>query len=209
MDKCYGLLESGLNELGLSIALDKLNALQAFLSLIEKWNKTYNLTAIRKKEDMAILHILDSLAVLPHLRGARMLDIGTGAGLPGIPLALYEPEMEFVLLDSNAKKTRFVRQVVLELGLKNVRVCHSRIEMFQDAEGFNTIISRAFASFRDMVEKSSHLLVENGQVLAMKAQNPDKELKQLSKPGEIIQLNVPGINAERCLVRIEKGEVYG
>ena len=157
MDKCYGLLESGLNELGLSIALDKINALMVFLELMEKWNKTYNLTAIRNKEDMAVLHILDSLAVLPYLQGSRVLDIGTGAGLPGIPLAIYQPETNFFLLDSNAKKTRFVQQVVLELGLKNVQVCHFRVEEYHDAEGFNCIVSRAFSSLQEMVEKTRHL----------------------------------------------------
>jgi 16S rRNA (guanine527-N7)-methyltransferase len=209
MDKCYGLLESGLNELGLSIALDKINALMAFLELIEKWNKTYNLTAIRNKEDMAVLHILDSLAVLPYLQGSRVLDIGTGAGLPGIPLAIYKPEVKFFLLDSNAKKTRFVQQAVLELGLKNVFVCHFRVEEYHDAEGFNCIVSRAFSGLQEMVEKTRHLMHENSLLLAMKGQKPDAELERLSMSGEIIPLYVPGIDAERCLVRIEKGEVYG
>ncbi len=209
MDKCYGLLESGLNELGLSIALDKINGLLAFLALIEKWNKTYNLTAIRNKEDMAVLHILDSLAVLPYLRESRVLDVGTGAGLPGIPLAIYKPEMEFVLLDSNAKKTRFVQQVVLELGLKNVHVCQSRAEEYQDAEGFNTIVSRAFSGLQVLLDKTKHLLRDNSLLLAMKGQRPGNELKQIPAAGEIIPLHVPGIDAERCLVRIEKGEVYG
>ncbi len=209
MDKCYGLLESGLNELGLSIALDKINALMAFLELMEKWNKTYNLTAIRTKEDMVILHILDSLAVLSFLQGSRVLDVGTGAGLPGVPLAIYKPEMKFVLLDSNAKKTRFVQQVVMELGLKNVHICHSRVEEYYDAEGFNCIVSRAFSSLQEMVEKTRHLMHENSLLLAMKGQKPDAELARLSMPAEIIPLYVPGINAERCLVRIEKGEVYG
>ncbi len=209
MDKCYGLLEAGLNELGLSISYEKINALIAFLALIEKWNKAYNLTAIRNKEDMAVLHILDSLTVLPYLSGSRVLDIGTGAGLPGIPLAIYKPEMEFVLLDSNAKKTRFVQQAILELGLKNVHVCHSRVEQYHDTEGFNTIVSRAFSSLQDMVGKTKHLLHENGLLLAMKGQKPVKELEQLSMPGEIVSLHVPGIDAERCLVRIEKGGAYG
>ncbi len=209
MDNSYGLLEAGLNELGLSIALDKINALMAFLGLMEKWNKTYNLTAIRNKEGMAVLHILDSLAVLPYLQGTRVLDVGTGAGLPGIPLAIYQPEMNFFLLDSNAKKTRFVQQVVLELGLKNVHVCHFRVEEYHDSEGFNCIVSRAFSSLQEMVEKTRHLIHENSLLLAMKGQKPDAEFERLSMPGEIISLHVPGIDAERCLVRIQIGEVYG
>ncbi len=209
MDRCYGLLESGLNELGLSIAVDKINTLLAFVTLIEKWNKTYNLTSIRNKEDMVILHILDSLAILPFLKGSRILDIGTGAGLPGIPLALYAPDFEFVLLDSNAKKTRFVQQAILELELNNVHVHHARVETFEDDPGFDTIISRAFSSLQDFLVMSEHLLRENGKLLAMKGQHPKEELEQLAMPWETITVHVPGIKAERCIVQIEKGKVNG
>jgi 16S rRNA (guanine527-N7)-methyltransferase len=209
MDKCYGLLEAGLNELGLSIETNNINALLAFVALIEKWNKTYNLTAIRNKEDMVISHVLDSLAILPFLQGTRILDIGTGAGLPGIPLALYAPNLEFVLLDSNAKKTRFVQQVILELGLNNIHVQHSRVEAFEDDTGFDTIISRAFSSLEDFLVMSEHLLRKNGKLLAMKGQHPKQELEQLAMPWETIPVYVPGINAERCIVRIEKGKIHG
>jgi 16S rRNA (guanine527-N7)-methyltransferase len=209
MDKCYGLLESGLNELGLSIAANKISDLLAFINLIEKWNKTYNLTAIRNKEDMVILHVLDSLAILPFLQGTRILDIGTGAGLPGIPLALYAPDLEFVLLDSKAKKTRFVQQAILELGLNNVQVYQARVEVFEDETGFDTIVSRAFSSLEDFLVMSEHLLSENGKLLAMKGQHPKQELEQLAMPWKTIPVHVPGINAERCVVRIEKGKVNG
>jgi 16S rRNA (guanine527-N7)-methyltransferase len=209
MDKCYGLLEAGLNELGLSIETNNINALLAFVALIEKWNKTYNLTAIRNKEDMVISHVLDSLAILPFLQGTRILDIGTGAGLPGIPLALYAPNLEFVLLDSNAKKTRFVQQVILELGLNNIHVQHSRVEAFEDDTGFDTIISRAFSSLEDFLVMSEHLLCKNGKLLAMKGQHPKQELEQLAMPWETIPVYVPGIKAERCIVRIEKGKIHG
>ncbi len=209
MDKCYGLLESGLNELGLSITTNKINALLSFVTLIQKWNKTYNLTAIRNKEDMVILHLLDSLAVLPFLQGPRVIDIGTGAGLPGIPLALYAPDLEFVLLDSSAKKTRFVQQAVLELELNNIHVHQARVEVFEDATGFDTIISRAFSNLKDTVAKSEHLLRENGKLLAMKGQHPKQELEQLAMPGDTIPVDVPGIEAKRCIVRIEKGKVHG
>ncbi len=209
MDKCYGLLEAGLNELGLSIETNNINALLAFVALIEKWNKTYNLTAIRNKEDMVISHVLDSLAILPFLQGTRILDIGTGAGLPGIPLALYAPDLEFVLLDSNAKKTRFVQQVILELELNNIHVQHSRVEAFEDDTGFDTITSRAFSSLEDFLVMSEHLLRENGKLLAMKGQHPKQELQQLAMPWETIPVHVPGIHAERCIVRIEKGKIHG
>jgi len=209
MDKCYGLLESGLNELGLSIAANKINPLLAFVTLIEKWNKTYNLTAIRNKEDMVILHVLDSLAILPFLQDTRILDIGTGAGLPGIPLAIYAPDLVFILIDSNAKKTRFVQQVILELGLNNVHVRHSRVEAFEDNTGFDTIISRAFSSLEDFLAKSEHLLRKNGKLLAMKGQHPKQELEQFAMPWETIPVYVPGITAQRCIVQIEKGTIHG
>ena len=209
MDKCYGLLESGLNELGLSIAANKISDLLAFINLIEKWNKTYNLTAIRIKEDMVILHVLDSLAILPFLQGTRILDIGTGAGLPGIPLALYAPDLEFFLLDSNAKKTRFVQQVILELGLNNVHVQQGRVEVFEEDTGFDTIVSRAFSSLEDFLVMSEHLLRENGKLLAMKGQHQKQELQQLTMPWEIIPVKVPGIKAERCVALIGKGKIHG
>lgn len=209
MDKCYGLLEAGLNELGLSIDKNKINTLLAFVTLIEKWNKTYNLTAIRNKEDMVILHILDSLAVLPFLHGTRILDIGTGAGLPGIPLALYAPDFEFVLLDSNAKKTRFVQQAILELGLDNIHVLQARVETFDDSTRFDTIISRAFSNLEDFLVMSEHLLRENGKLLAMKGQHPKQELELLARPWQTISVHVPGIQAQRCIVQIEKGKVNG
>ena len=209
MDKCYGLLESGLNELGLSISSNKINTLLAFVVLIEKWNKTYNLTAIRNKEDMVILHVLDSLAILPFLQGTRILDIGTGAGLPGIPLALYAPDLEFVLLDSNAKKTRFVQQAILELRMDNVHVHQARVEVFEEDAGFDTIISRAFSNLEDFLAMSEHLLRENGKLLAMKGQHPKQELEQLALPWETFPVHVPGVKAERCVVRIGKGKVNG
>ena len=131
MEACRTILESGLTALNLPNTPEQIDQLLAFIKLIAKWNKAYNLTAVRNNEDMARLHILDSLAILPHIEGKRVIDIGTGAGLPGIPLAIFMPEVEFVLLDSNAKKTRFVQQVILELKLKNVSVLHSRVEDYQ------------------------------------------------------------------------------
>lgn len=200
MDNCRNILIDGIEFLELGNDVDKLELLLKFIALIEKWNKAYNLTAIRDKEEMARLHILDSLAILPHLHGKRLIDIGTGAGLPGIPLAIYRPEMEFVLLDSNAKKTRFVQQVILELKLKNVSVLHSRVEDYQPIQKFDSVTCRAFASMDDILKLTAHLLNKDGLLLAMKGQKPDEELAVLNQPYRVVPIVVPNVEAERCLV---------
>ncbi len=202
MEACRNILVSGLDTLNLPLKPEQIEQLLAFIKLIAKWNKAYNLTAVRNNEDMARLHILDSLAILPHIEGKRVIDIGTGAGLPGIPLAIFLPDVEFVLLDSNAKKTRFVQQVILELKLKNVSVLHSRVEDYQPEQGFDTVTTRAFASLPDMVKMTAHLLSPNGVLLAMKGQIPEAELAQLDAKTTLIPIHVPEVEAERCLVRI-------
>ncbi|MDD1629358.1 MAG: 16S rRNA (guanine(527)-N(7))-methyltransferase RsmG [Methylococcaceae bacterium] len=203
MEACRKILVSGLQSLNLSQAEDKIEQLLGFIKLIEKWNKAYNLTAIRNREDMVRLHVLDSLAIVPFIEGKRVIDIGTGAGLPGIPLAIYLPEIEFTLLDSNAKKTRFVQQAILELKLKNVSVCHNRVEQYHPEKGFDTVITRAFAGLSDIVELTAHLLNKDGGVLlAMKGQIPDVSKLESAKT-ELIPVNVPGISAERCLVKVQ------
>ena len=202
MEACRNILESGLSALNLPHTPEQTEQLLAFIKLIAKWNKAYNLTAVRNNEDMARLHILDSLAILPHIEGKRVIDIGTGAGLPGIPLAIFMPEVEFVLLDSNAKKTRFVQQVILELKLKNVSVLHSRVEDYQPELGFDTVTMRAFASLPDIMKLTAHLLSANGVLLAMKGQIPEAELAEIDAQTTLIKINVPEVEAERCLVRI-------
>ncbi len=202
MDNCRNILIDGIQFLKLSNDIEKLELLLHFLNLIEKWNKAYNLTAIRDKEEMARLHILDSLAILPHLHGKRLIDIGTGAGLPGIPLAIFRPDMEFVLVDSNAKKTRFVQQAILELKLKNVSVLHSRVEDYQPTQGFDSVTCRAFASMSDILKLTAHLFAEDGLLLAMKGQQLDEELAQINQPYQIVPIIVPNVDAERCLVCI-------
>lgn len=202
MEACRKILVSGLQSLNLSQAEDKIEQLLGFIKLIEKWNKAYNLTAIRNREDMVRLHLLDSLAIVPFIEGKRVIDIGTGAGLPGIPLAIYLPEIKFTLLDSNAKKTRFVQQVILELKLKNVSVWHNRVEQYHPEKSFDTVITRAFAGLSDIVELTAHLLNKDGVLLAMKGQIPDVS-KLESVKTELIPVNVPGISAERCLVKIQ------
>ena len=202
MEACRRILVSGLESLNLPLAEARIAQLLDFIKLIEKWNKAYNLTAIRDREAMVRLHILDSLAILPFIEGKRVIDIGTGAGLPGIPLAIYLPEIEFVLLDSNAKKTRFVQQAILELKLKNASVRHNRAEQFHPEKNFDTVITRAFAGLSDIVEFTVHLLNKDGVLLAMKGQAPDVP-KLKSATTTLIPVNVPGIDAERCLVRIQ------
>jgi len=202
MEACRKILVSGLQSLNLSQAEGKIEQLLGFIKLIEKWNKAYNLTAIRNREDMVRLHLLDSLAIVPFIEGKRVIDIGTGAGLPGIPLAIYLPEIEFTLLDSNAKKTRFVQQAILELKLKNVSVCHNRVEQYHPEKSFDTVITRAFAGLSDIVELTAHLLNKDGVLLAMKGQIPDVSKLESAKT-ELIPVNVPGISAERCLVKVQ------
>lgn len=203
---CRKILVSGVASLNLNVTDHQVEQLLDFIKLIEKWNKAYNLTAIRNREEMARLHILDSLAIVPHVEGRRVIDIGTGAGLPGIPLAICLPEISFTLLDSNAKKTRFVQQVVLELKLKNVDVIHSRVEDYHPEPGYDAVLTRAFASLPDIVKLTAHLLTRDGVLLAMKGQNPDAELADITAKKSVISVSVPGSDVERCLVRIQSPE---
>lgn len=206
MDSCREKLNQGLSALSLPLAEPEVEAMLKFINLINKWNKAYNLTAVRDPLEMVDLHLLDSLAILPHVKSPRLADIGTGAGLPGIPLAICLPDCQFTLVDSNSKKTRFVQQAVLELQLKNVEVVHSRVELFKPQHLFSTVISRAFANMGDIVNLTGHLLAEDGLLLAMKGQIPEQELAELSLDYTVIPLNVPGIDAERCLICMEKGK---
>ncbi|MGZ8223358.1 MAG: 16S rRNA (guanine(527)-N(7))-methyltransferase RsmG [Methylobacter sp.] len=206
MEDCRKILVNGITSLNLNITDEQVDQLLSFIKLIEKWNKAYNLTAIRDREEMARLHILDSLAIVPHIEGKRIIDIGTGAGLPGIPLAICLPEIGFTLLDSNAKKTRFVQQVVLELKLKNVEVLHSRVETYHPEQAYDAVLTRAFAALPDIVRLTAHLLNKDGVLLAMKGQNMEAELEQIAAKKSVISVSVPGTDVERCLVRIELPE---
>ncbi|MBS3965034.1 MAG: 16S rRNA (guanine(527)-N(7))-methyltransferase RsmG [Methylomonas sp.] len=204
MDSCLIRLTTGLSELSLPLSESQIDALLQFVQLLAKWNKAYNLTAVREPLAMVNLHILDSLAVLPHLKPSRIADIGTGAGLPGIPLAICRPDCRFTLVDANAKKTRFVQQAVLELKLGNVEVVHARVEQLPAGEGFDSILTRAFASLPSMVDSTRHLLADNGVLLAMKGQTPHDELAAMAADYQLIPLTVPGVDAERCLICIER-----
>lgn len=197
-------LQDGLRALGLALAPAAQEKLIAYVELLAKWNQAYNLTAVRDPGQMIARHLLDSLAILPVVRGPRVLDIGSGAGLPGIPLGLVRPDLKFVLLDSNAKKTRFIIQAVAELGLKNVEVVQARVEKYQPAAKFDTLIARAFAGIADMLSVSAPLCAPGGRWLAMKGVYPQEELSAIP-PGYTIetqQLQVPGLDAARHVVII-------
>lgn len=203
MEKCREILQQGLQELNIDADEKKIELLLAFIKLIEKWNKSYNLTAVRNREDMARLHILDSLAILPFIEGERIADIGTGAGLPGIPLAIFSPNVKFTLVDSNSKKTRFVQQAIVELKLDNVSVIHSRVEKLHVDELFSSVIMRAFSNLQNIVALTRHLISHQGIVLAMKGQNPIEELTNFTEQYTLLPIKVPNVEAERCLIRIE------
>lgn len=178
----------------------------SFLQLLSKWNKTYNLTAITKPEDMIVLHIADSLSINPYLYGNRIIDVGTGAGLPGIPLAIINSGKEFVLLDSNSKKTRFLTQVKAELRLKNIEIVHGRAEDYKPTHCFNTVLSRAITSLSTMLKKTSHLCCPDGQFLAMKGCYPEQEIKDLNNRyiiDKIVKLKVKQLEAERHAVLLK------
>jgi len=207
VDELERLLNEGLAALGLSADEAQRAQLLQFVQLLDKWNRVYNLTAIWSPQDRVRLHLLDSLALLPHLNGERILDVGTGAGLPGIPLAILAREKRFTLLDSNAKKTRFVQQAVIELGLANVTVVHARIEDFHTDERYDAILSRAFASLAEIVSKTRRLLATGGVLLAQKGKLPSHEIGMLAGVAvEAFPLTVPGIDAERHLVQIKSGD---
>lgn len=201
-------LTQGLQQLGIELSEAQISSLLAYNALMAKWNQAYNLTAVRDPLQSVSLHLLDSLSVLPHLPVGRVADIGTGAGLPGIPLAICRPECHFTLIDANAKKTRFVQQAVLELKLSNVRVEHARVEQLTADEPFDVIICRAFASMNEIIELTHHLLADNGVLLAMKSQSAQSELQGVAWPHQLIALDVPGIDAERCLIRLTR-ETHG
>jgi len=200
-------IADGIAALGQQVPPGAVEKLGRLLAELERWNRRFNLTAIRNIDDMVSGHVLDSLAVRPFVRGPRVVDIGTGAGFPGLPLAIVEPASEFVLLDSNGKKISFVNHAIAELGLGNALGVKARAEDYAPAERFDTVIARALATLPRLVELSSHLVGEDGQLLALKGQYPAEELEALETlPGweySVTGLSVPGLEAHaRHVVRL-------
>ena len=209
-------LEQGAAALGLSLSAPQFDALLAYLALIERWNRVYNLTALRQPDEMLTHHLLDSLAIVPALlrhldsagltAGARLLDVGSGAGLPGVVLAIVLPQLQVTCIDTVGKKASFIQQVAAELGLRHLRSQHARVEVWAGHVGealFDVVTSRAFSSLPDFVDLTRRHLAPQGVWLAMKGKRPSDEEQALPANLDVFhveQLQVPGLEAERCLL---------
>ncbi len=200
-------LAQGLSEMGVALEAGAREKLVAYLRLIEKWNRVHNLTAVREPEQMVVLHLLDSLSVLPHVARARtLLDVGTGAGLPGIPLAIARPDLAVTLLDSSHKKATFLRQAKAELALSNVEVACERVERWHPAAQFDVVVSRAVAELCDFVIQAAHLVAPGGTMIAMKGVHPFEEIARLPsthRVENVVALRVPTLDAQRHLVLLK------
>ncbi|CAM3494836.1 16S rRNA (guanine(527)-N(7))-methyltransferase RsmG [Parendozoicomonas haliclonae] len=211
------MLKSGAQDMGIALTDEQLHKLRAYVDLLMKWNKVYNLTAIRTPEEMISRHILDSLSVLSYVEamipaGGNLIDVGSGPGLPGLPLAIMLPDRNISTLDCVGKKTRFQVQVCNELGLNNVTVLNERVENWQPEQGYDGVISRAFSSLKDMITGTDHLLRKGGLWLAMKGIHPEQELDELHsvRPDVVMTeshpLEVAGCDGQRHLVILERME---
>ncbi len=196
-------LSQGMQQLGLDISCD---AFIHYLTLLHKWNQAYNLTAVRDMDSMVTRHILDSLAILPWISGTRVLDVGTGPGLPGIPLALANPALQVVLLDSNGKKIRFLQEVKRVLALDNVEIVQTRVENYHPTLDFDTVTSRAFSDLKCMLNYTKHLIAPDGIWLAMKGRHPQVELAGIDRPWRIEPYTIADMDGERCCVIVENKE---
>lgn len=200
-------LAEGLSAMNLVLPAAAQTKLIEYLKLLEKWNRVHNLTAVREPAQMVVLHLLDSLSVLPHLEGkTSILDVGTGAGLPGIPLAIARPDLEVTLLDSNHKKTTFLAQAKAELGLANIRVETARVEAYRPQRLFDVVVSRAFSELSDFVTQARHLVQPGGELLAMKGVYPFDEIARVPdthRVANVQELHVPLLDAKRHLVTLK------
>jgi 16S rRNA (guanine527-N7)-methyltransferase len=202
------LLVEGLHRMSLNLSDQMLDQLMVYLNLIEKWNRVYNLTAIRERDEMIKLHFLDSLSILNHVEMEHVLDVGSGAGFPGIVLAITKPELKVTVMDSVNKKTTFMQQVKSELSLTNLNVVNARVEDYQPTILFDGVITRAFSSIQNMLLMTQHTLQKNGAWLAMKSKDVKEELEALDQNQfTLIPLEVPFINAERYLVKLKKENI--
>jgi len=194
-------LSQGLHTLQLNLSAATKTQLLDYIELLNKWNQVYNLTGVRDPLDMIPKHIFDSLAILPYVYGNQILDVGTGAGLPGLLLAMARPDWHCVLLDSSAKKIRFVKQAILELKITNAEVVCTRLEAFKPADKFSFIISRAYSNLQNFYTQSAHLCDTKGCLLAMKGVYPEQEIAQISGLQlEIVALEIPQLQAQRHLI---------
>lgn len=200
-------LQKRLQDNSLVVPKDAQEKMLRYLQLMRDWNRISNLTSVTDPKEMILLHLIDSLSISAYLYGNRIVDVGTGAGLPGIPLAIANPEKTFTLIDSNNKKTRFVQQAVYELSLNNVEVIHTRVEAYQPTIRFDSILSRAFSSLKVMLESTTHFIHPQGQYLAMKGTYPEAEINEMPESFKLIgvhKLSIKGLKAERHLVCIGK-----
>lgn len=200
-------IEQGLGAMGAALPASAAARMAAHLELVAKWNRVHNLTAVRETDQMVVLHLLDSLSLLPHLGVARsLIDVGTGAGFPGIPVALARPDIEITLLDSSRKKCTFLDQAKSELGLANVTVVCERVESWRPEQRYDVVASRAFADLSDFVTQARHLAAPGGRLLAMKGVYPFEELARVPashRVAEVVELTVPSLDAKRHLVLLE------
>ena len=208
--KIINQLVSGITELGLEVEDSQIEKLLAFLVLLKKWNSKFNLSGVADIESMVSLHLLDSLAISSHLRGEIFVDFGSGGGLPGIPLAIINPDKKFVLIDSNGKKTRFLFQVKTELALSNVSVENCRIEHYQNKQQIDMVMCRAFSTLEVAVDKLQPLLSNDCSLLAMKGIYPEEEISKLPEGFEVSQatrLEIPGITSQRHLLEVKRSSI--
>lgn len=200
-------IADGLRTLGAEVPGGAAERMAAHLELVAKWNRVHNLTAVREARQMVVLHVLDSLSLLPHLHSARSLvDVGTGAGFPGVPIAIARPDLHVTLLDSSRKKCTFLEQAKAELGLPNVDVACERVETWRPAQRYDAVVSRAFAELFDFVTQARHLVATGGRLLAMKGVYPFEEIARVPdshRVARVVELSVPSLEAKRHLVLLE------
>ena len=200
-------IRAGIGTMGLQLPHDAPEALARYLELIAKWNRVHNLTAVRETEQMVVLHVLDSLSLLPHLEGVKtLLDVGSGPGLPGIPVAIARPEIAVTLLDASHKKAAFLEQARVELALANVSVACERVEAWKTDRRFDAVVSRAFADLVDFVDQAQHLVAPGGTLIAMKGVHPFEELARVPathRVSRVLEISVPSLEAKRHLVFLE------